>query len=242
MPLLQSSGGGQSSSNPASPAAPAKPIEPVGVKIGEQIIALDPKPMTKADVDAIRQRRSYLSDQLNSVQGRRDALVKELRRSPEGVARVGLEQRLQLLDQRLLRLEQDIDIASKAIAAAPVALAATTEEEKAADRAERGTLSSGQITAISIVGTVAVGMPLAIALGRSLLRRSTMPKPAPQILESAARLERMENAIDSMAIEIERISEGQRFVTQLMAGKAAEAPLLEARVAEPVAELRQRNP
>jgi hypothetical protein len=214
MRLLQASGNGQSSANPAPPAVPAAPAPAVGVKIGEQVIGLDPKPMTKADVEAIRQRRSYLSDQLNSVQGRRDELVKELRRSPEGVARQGIEQRLQLLDQRLLRLEQDIDIASKAIAAAPVALAATTAEEQAADRAERGTLSSGQITAISIVSTLAVGMPLAIALGRSLMRRAAMPKPAPQILESAARLERMENAIDSMA----------------------------ARADEPVLELRQRNP
>jgi hypothetical protein len=31
------------------------------------------------------------------------------------------------------------------------------------------------------------------------------------------RLERMEQAIDTVAIEVERISEGQRFVTRIMA-------------------------
>jgi hypothetical protein len=31
-----------------------------------------------------------------------------------------------------------------------------------------------------------------------------------------ARLERMEQAIDSIAIEVERISEGQRFTTKLL--------------------------
>jgi hypothetical protein len=39
----------------------------------------------------------------------------------------------------------------------------------------------------------------------------------PQIpSEVAARLERMEQAIDSVALEVERISEGQRFTTKLL--------------------------
>jgi hypothetical protein len=59
-----------------------------------------------------------------------------------------------------------------------------------------------------------------------MLRRWAHPKPAPQILESAARLERMEQAVDAVAIEIERISEGQRFVTQLMA-KREQMPALD---------------
>jgi hypothetical protein len=36
-------------------------------------------------------------------------------------------------------------------------------------------------------------------------------------LESRERLERMERGIEAIAIEVERISEGQRFVTNLMA-------------------------
>jgi hypothetical protein len=35
--------------------------------------------------------------------------------------------------------------------------------------------------------------------------------------EVQARLERMEQALDSIAIEVERISEGQRFTTKLLA-------------------------
>jgi hypothetical protein len=44
---------------------------------------------------------------------------------------------------------------------------------------------------------------------REPLRPSTPP-------DVAARLERMEQAIDSIAIEVERISEGQRFTTKLL--------------------------
>ena len=37
---------------------------------------------------------------------------------------------------------------------------------------------------------------------------------------SSERLQRIEQAIDAMAIEIERISEGQRFTTRLLAERA----------------------
>ncbi|MGQ0650418.1 MAG: hypothetical protein ACT4P7_23000 [Gemmatimonadaceae bacterium] len=41
--------------------------------------------------------------------------------------------------------------------------------------------------------------------------------------ESAARLERMEQAIDAMAVEIERISETQRFTTRLLTERGGDA-------------------
>jgi len=37
------------------------------------------------------------------------------------------------------------------------------------------------------------------------------------------RLERMEHAIDSIAVEVERISEGQRFTTKLLSDRETEA-------------------
>ena len=37
------------------------------------------------------------------------------------------------------------------------------------------------------------------------------------------RLERIEQAVDSIAIEVERVSEGQRFVTKIMTQKPAAA-------------------
>jgi hypothetical protein len=38
-----------------------------------------------------------------------------------------------------------------------------------------------------------------------------------------ARLDRMEQAIDAIAVEIERISEGQRFTTKLLSERADKA-------------------
>jgi hypothetical protein len=64
-----------------------------------------------------------------------------------------------------------------------------------------------------MIPVVAIGLPLARAYARRMDSRpaeSTSP-------DVAARLERMEQAIDSIAVEVERISEGQRFTTRLLA-------------------------
>lgn len=173
--------------------------------------------MTKADVDALKAKRNELSNQLNSAQGRRDEAAKALLKSSDGPAREGIEQRLQVLDQRIVQIETDIAANGRQLAAAPGALVAGTEVAAAR---QYGPFSSGQLTAVSIVSIVFVWGPLAWALSRTMMRRWAVPKPVPQLLESAARLERMEQAVDAVAIEIERISEGQRFVTQLLAKRA----------------------
>jgi len=73
-------------------------------------------------------------------------------------------------------------------------------------------------TAIVLV----IGVPLA----RSYSRRMDSQSKNPQIpSEVSARLERIEQAIDSVALEVERISEGQRFTTKLLSeGKSAGPP------------------
>jgi hypothetical protein len=63
-----------------------------------------------------------------------------------------------------------------------------------------------------------IGVPLARAYARRLERGVPTPTPQPEI---SARLERMEQAIDSIAIEVERISEGQRFTTRLLSERAS---------------------
>ena len=53
-------------------------------------------------------------------------------------------------------------------------------------------------------------------------------------MDHTQRLERMEQAIDSIAIEIERVSEGQRFVTRLMAERQGVALGAGQQVAPPI--------
>jgi hypothetical protein len=66
---------------------------------------------------------------------------------------------------------------------------------------------------------LAIGVPLVRVYSRRMDAESRNPRFPSEI---AARLERMEQAIDSVALEVERISEGQRFTTKLLSeGKSA---------------------
>jgi hypothetical protein len=67
---------------------------------------------------------------------------------------------------------------------------------------------------VSSIPIVAIGVPIARAFAARIGRAPVSPTIPPEV---AARLERMEQAIDSIAVEVERISEGQRFTTKLLA-------------------------
>ena len=59
-----------------------------------------------------------------------------------------------------------------------------------------------------------LGIPLVRAYARRQDRAAVLTTADSQLDE---RLARMENAIEAIAVEVERISEGQRFVTRLLA-------------------------
>ncbi|HEV7837563.1 MAG TPA: hypothetical protein VGO75_05785 [Gemmatimonadaceae bacterium] len=60
---------------------------------------------------------------------------------------------------------------------------------------------------------LAIGVPLARAYSRRMDADSRNPRLPTEVTD---RLERMERAIDSIAVEVERITEGQRFTTKLL--------------------------
>ena len=64
---------------------------------------------------------------------------------------------------------------------------------------------------------VAVAAMITRTLGRKMERDAAQPRIPGEVSQ---RLERMEQAIDAIAVEVERISEGQRFVTKLLAERA----------------------
>ena len=72
------------------------------------------------------------------------------------------------------------------------------------------------ISFFAMVSIISVAMPLARAYARRMESGAGRPSVPPDV---TARLERMEQAIDSIAVEIERISEGQRFTTRLLADR-----------------------
>jgi hypothetical protein len=82
------------------------------------------------------------------------------------------------------------------------------------------------VTAIFIIFMLAVLMPLSIGLARRLWRRGSASEARVADPMVAPRLERLEQAVDAIAIEIERVSEGQRFITKILAERpAASSPM-----------------
>jgi hypothetical protein len=68
---------------------------------------------------------------------------------------------------------------------------------------------------------LAIGVPLARAYSRRMDSETKNPRLPSEVTD---RLERMEQALDSIAIEVERITEGQRFTTKLLSeGRGGDA-------------------
>ena len=195
---------------PAAPA-PAAPPAPGANIVSSRV--LNVAPVTAQDVATLKARRSELSDQLISATNRRQETAKQLQ-SASGANRTGLEQRLGVLDARIARLEQDIAETGEQLSSPAYAMV----EQK--HSTPYPTISMN-VVPILIVFTLFVLCPIALAFARSIWKRGSQPRAVPD-RDTALRLERMEQTMDAIAIEIERVSEGQRFVTRLMAeGKAA---------------------
>lgn len=63
----------------------------------------------------------------------------------------------------------------------------------------------------------------------SIINRKRSQVPVPAFDEIAQRLARMEQAIDATAVEVERISEAQRFTTKLLVERGHQGAIESAR-------------
>ncbi len=195
------------------PAPPTPPAIPGGEVVSSRVF--NAAPMSSREVDALLARRKELSDQLVSADGRRNELSRQARRAT-GADKAGLEQRIGVLDARLARLESEIDETGRQLAAAPAALTAATQHQRFSFGTNRADQMDHNLIPIVAILSVFVFFPLAIAYARNMWRRASLPPAAGMDRVTAERLERMEQAMDAIAIEVERISEGQRFVTRVL--------------------------
>jgi hypothetical protein len=77
---------------------------------------------------------------------------------------------------------------------------------------------------VSMAYSVSAIARAAVAHKKEELRQ---PDPVPSVTE--ARLARIEQAVDAIALEVERISEGQRFTTKLLSEQSRLLPKAAAR-------------
>jgi len=207
--------------NPAKPAAPASPA-PVKAPASDVVYSgsLPGAAMSRQDVANLRARRSELSDQLESATGRRRSLAEQIRRA-DGVNKAGLESRLATLDQRIVRLEGELDAVGQQLASPQAAqYVAQTKPPVTFVPPMRGNIDPEPIIICFILFVLS---PIALSISRLIWKRGSRMAMQPPALraESGERLERIEQGMDAIAIEVERVSEGQRFVTRLLSERNA---------------------
>ena len=65
----------------------------------------------------------------------------------------------------------------------------------------------------ALVAVLVIGRPMVKAIAAKAEAESKQPRIPSEVMN---RLERIEQAVDAIAVEVERISEGQRFTTKLL--------------------------
>lgn len=161
--------------------------------------------------EAAQVHRRLVRDQLNGAESERQQVAQQLRQPDViGADRAGLEQRLAVLDTRVLDLQNQLSEAQNREAQAAAVPGATREspEEAAADRFEVA-------MTVGLLITLFLAVPIVIAYARRLWKKSAVVLSMTPELDR--RLDSIDRALETTALEVERIGEGQRFVTQLLA-------------------------
>ena len=192
----------------AAPAPPNAPVlAPVQVTLDGRTIASAPEVY-----QAFRAQRRELSNQLQSLNEQRNDISRELQQQEPvitGADRKGLEQRITSVDEQITAVEKQLIEANVQVAKAAAIPGATVEppEPPRNGPPEEAFVLGGMLI-------VVVLLPLSIAYARRIWRRgaqvvTNIPK------ELTDRLMRVEQTVEATAIEIERIGEGQRFMTRI---------------------------
>jgi hypothetical protein len=75
---------------------------------------------------------------------------------------------------------------------------------------------------VAALGALAVIMIIAATVSRVIKRTVPDKVEGPKAMDDQ-RMVRLEQAVDSIAVEVERISESQRFISKLLADRSQEA-------------------
>jgi len=163
-------------------------------------------------LEGAREKRSELKNQLDGLEDKRGDLRNELRSDETQAAeRPGIEARVKEIDARIADLDAQVAKADLAVAEAAAVPGATYQPP----RPPRSGPPDDVYVAVPVVFTLFVLFPIAFAYARRIWKKTaTVVGPVPQ--EVRDRLDQLGDAVDSIAIEVERIGEGQRFVTKVM--------------------------
>ena len=191
--------------------APPPPLPP---PTGPVKVFIDGKPVTNPEAvyKGLTHQRDELGNQMERLKDERRDIANRLRsEEPLSTAdKAGLEKRLTTVDGRIEVLDAQIagvDAQVASAAAVPGAIVERPPEPRHGPPEEVFVLG-GMFIVVAI-------LPLSIAFARRIWRRSAAAVAAlpHDIVE---RFTQIDQAVESIAVEVERIGEGQRFITRVL--------------------------
>jgi len=196
---------------PQEPVAPNAPI----------LAGARSAPSASAIYEGFRAQRRELTDQLRDLESTRRGITSQLEDvSPGDPQRAPLEARMKEVDARISSVDQMLAGNSAQLAQAAAIPGAVVEAPPVQ------VIRTGPPEEAFVLGgmfIIVVLLPISIAFARRIWRRSaavvtSLPR------EIGERLQRMEQSVEATALEVERIGEGQRFLTRLFTeGEGARA-------------------
>jgi hypothetical protein len=198
------------------------------------VLAGQSQDASSAQIGDLRAKINDLKLRASDLQTRRDQLNRQVERA-SAVERPGLERQqgalqhdfmattlqIDAMSQQLHELETTRDMsrvfALQGPPGPPGPIAGTTQHEVPRDPVRDFVLSDGFGLASFLLL-----FPFAVALARRLWARSGS-RPRVVDLENSPRLQRIEQAIEAIAVEVERIGEAQRFTTKLLSDRQPDA-------------------
>jgi len=196
-------------SQDAPPPTPIAPVLAQGARTA---------PSATAVYEGFKAQRRELTDQLEELESTRREISAQLQQLPAGPEKTAMETRLTDIAGRISAVDQMLASNAASLAQASAIPGAVVEPPPF--------VRQGPPEEVYVIGTifmVIVLLPLSIALARRVWRRSAAVVTSfPR--ELVDRLSRMEQAVEATAVEVERIGEGQRFLTRLFTeGEGARA-------------------
>jgi hypothetical protein len=176
-------------------------------------------PSASAIYEGLKAQRHELNNQLEELQSTRREITSQMEDVSAGsTEQKALETRMTDIDSRIATADHMLASNAAQITQAAAIPGAVVEAPRVIDQGppEEAYVLGGLFM-------ILVFFPLSVALARRIWRRSAAVVTSfPR--EITERLSRMEQAVEATAVEVERIGEGQRFLTRLFTeGEGARA-------------------
>jgi hypothetical protein len=160
---------------------------------------------------ALKNMREELQDQMQSLEEKRSDLTREMSDGNQSSSTLaGIEARVKEIDARISELDKQIATADQQVANAAAVPGAIIEEPPPVRDGP-----PEQVYMLGVLFMIVAILPMSLAYARRIWRRSSSVAPAVPV-EVQERLDSLTQSVEAISLEVERIGEGQRFMTRVL--------------------------